>query len=68
MNHQIESNKPDLYGDGTGSVIQSSIKAAQEHDAIVQTYGRYPHRNQVLRRISTNEELKYLETADRWGQ
>jgi uncharacterized protein (DUF924 family)/ketosteroid isomerase-like protein len=30
------------------------------HKAIVDRFGRYPHRNQVLGRVSTPEELKFL--------
>ncbi|MEM7073289.1 MAG: DUF924 family protein, partial [Pseudomonadota bacterium] len=41
---------------------------AHAHYAIIKRFGRYPHRNQVLGRISTKAELDYLETADRFGQ
>ena len=32
------------------------------HKAIVDRYGRYPHRNAILRRESTPEERAFLET------
>jgi uncharacterized protein (DUF924 family) len=43
-------------------------KHAIEHRDIVARYGRFPHRNDVLGRISTAEELDYLKTAKRFGQ
>jgi uncharacterized protein (DUF924 family) len=43
-------------------------KYALEHRDIVARFGRFPHRNEVLGRTSTPEELDYLKTADRFGQ
>ncbi len=43
-------------------------KYAIEHRDIVAKYGRFPHRNEVLGRVSTPEELEYLKTAKRFGQ
>jgi uncharacterized protein (DUF924 family) len=33
----------------------------QRHKAIVDRFGRYPHRNAVLGRVSTNEEIEFLK-------
>ena len=33
---------------------------AHKHQAVVQRFGRYPHRNGVLGRLSTEEELAFL--------
>ena len=41
---------------------------AIEHRDIVAKYSRFPHRNEVLGRASTPEELEYLKTAKRFGQ
>jgi uncharacterized protein (DUF924 family) len=41
---------------------------ARGHRDIVARFGRFPHRNVVLGRISTAEELDYLKTAERFGQ
>jgi uncharacterized protein (DUF924 family) len=49
-------------GDGTNE------KYANEHRDIVARFGRFPHRNEVLGRVSTAEELDYLKTAERFGQ
>jgi uncharacterized protein (DUF924 family) len=43
-------------------------KYATEHRDIVARYGRFPHRNEVLGRVSAAEELDYLKTAKRFGQ
>lgn len=34
-----------------------------KHKAVIDEYGRYPHRNTALGRISTPEEIKWLEAG-----
>lgn len=41
---------------------------AIDHRNIVARFGRFPHRNEVLGRKSTPEEIEYLKTANRFGQ
>jgi len=41
---------------------------AIEHLAIFEKFNRFPHRNQVLARKSTNQETEYLKGAKRFGQ
>lgn len=41
---------------------------AVEHRDIIAKFGRFPYRNAVLGRRSSNDELAYLETAARHGQ
>lgn len=43
-------------------------KYAVDHRDIVARFGRFPHRNEVLGRESTPEEIEYLKTANRFGQ
>ena len=43
-------------------------KYAKLHYDIIAKYGRFPHRNEVLARQSTPEELNYLKSAERFGQ
>ena len=43
-------------------------KYAIEHRDIVARFGRFPHRNEVLSRKNTPEEIEYLKTAKRFGQ
>ena len=41
--------------------LQSMIDYAFRHLAIIQRFGRFPHRNQILNRPSTPEELEFLQ-------
>jgi uncharacterized protein (DUF924 family) len=34
---------------------------ANQHRAIIEQFGRYPHRNQILGRTSTDEEREFLK-------
>ena len=56
----------------SGDVIQfwsGMLKAAVEHRVIIARFGRYPHRNEVLKRQSTDVELEYLtQGSSRFGQ
>jgi len=47
---------------------EDNDKHAIEHRDIVARFGRFPHRNELLGRTSTAEELDYLKTAKRFGQ
>ena len=40
---------------------QSSLKYELKHKAIIQRFGRYPHRNKILGRESTAEEIDFLK-------
>jgi uncharacterized protein (DUF924 family) len=44
------------------------MKHATEHRDVVARFGRFPHRNEVLGRACTDEELEYLKEAKRYGQ
>jgi len=41
--------------------FESFLSYAERHEAVIERFGRFPHRNRVLRRSSTLEELRYLE-------
>ena len=41
--------------------IQSSLQFELKHQSIIEKFGRYPHRNKILNRTSTNEELMFLK-------
>ncbi len=47
---------------------EENEKYANDHRDIVARFGRFPHRNEVLGRECTPEELDYLKTAKRFGQ
>jgi uncharacterized protein (DUF924 family) len=44
------------------ALLQFSMEQANRHREVIARFGRHPHRNQVLGRQSTPEELKYLAT------
>lgn len=45
-----------------------TLQYAKAHRAIVERFGRFPHRNRVLERDSTPAEREYLRTAGSFGQ
>lgn len=50
-------------------VFSRFLLFAEEHRDIIERFGRFPHRNEILGRDSTPEELAYLEQgAPRYGQ
>jgi uncharacterized protein (DUF924 family) len=42
--------------------VKTTLDYAIEHREIIQKFGRFPHRNKILNRASTPEELKFLES------
>jgi uncharacterized protein (DUF924 family) len=44
--------------------LEFSLKFELKHKAIIDRFGRYPHRNEVLKRTSTKEELEFLKNED----
>lgn len=51
-----------------GEFLGSFLQSAHDHREIIVKFGRFPHRNQALKRSSTPEELQYLKGARRFGQ
>ena len=41
--------------------IQGNLDFEMKHKAIIERFGRYPHRNGILGRISTEEEIEFLK-------
>ena len=39
-----------------------SLSYAREHQRVIQRFGRFPHRNKALGRISTPEEIMFINT------
>lgn len=51
------------------SVFDHFLGFAGEHRYVIERFGRFPHRNAILGRVSTAEETAYLEQgAPRYGQ
>ena len=50
-------------------IFAGALRYAQEHRAIIERFGRFPHRNAVLGRSDTPEEAQWLsEGGARFGQ
>jgi len=66
----VEKNKQLLADvpEASRAALQSSVDYAVDHHVVIERFARFPHRNEVLGRESTEEELVYLETANRYGQ
>lgn len=41
--------------------LEDNLKFEHAHKVIIERFGRYPHRNEILERASTNEELAFLK-------
>jgi len=48
-----------LYSSHPG--LEYNLKFEMKHKAIIDRFGRYPHRNQDLKRASTAEEIRFLQ-------
>ncbi|MZR61802.1 DUF924 family protein [Alcanivorax sp. DP30] len=48
--------------------VQLHLASARHHAEIIRRFQRFPHRNKVLGRDSTREELQFLEQSGRFGQ
>ena len=63
-----EADQKLAYALMTTVADEDGMKSAIEHRDVVARFGRFPHRNEVLGRTSTPEELDYLKNANRYGQ
>jgi uncharacterized protein (DUF924 family) len=43
--------------------LENNLNFEHKHKAIIDRFGRYPHRNEVLGRVSTEAELAFLQEA-----
>ncbi|MCT4641017.1 MAG: DUF924 domain-containing protein [Bacteriovoracaceae bacterium] len=41
--------------------LEKTLEFEYKHKTIIDRFGRYPHRNNVLQRISTQEEINFLK-------
>lgn len=46
----------------TEAQLTQNLRFAHHHKELIQKFGRFPHRNAILGRTSTNEEMKYLNS------
>jgi uncharacterized protein (DUF924 family) len=65
---QLESLRQSLNGAHRG-LIDNALDFAHQHRDLIVRFGRFPHRNDVMGRASTEEELAHLNQSHRrWGQ
>lgn len=55
---QIHEVAVQLY---TENGLQNNLDFEFKHKAIIEQFGRYPHRNAILGRVSTPEEIEFLK-------
>lgn len=48
----------------TSDFFVDAQRFARRHHEIIARFGRFPHRNSILERVSTDEECSFLEEAD----
>jgi uncharacterized protein (DUF924 family) len=60
----MHSESPLIHSDAQAlfsqSGLESSLASEHHHKAIIDRFGRYPHRNAILGRSSTAQELEFL--------
>ena len=44
--------------------LHNSVKFAEHHRELIRRFGRFPHRNRILGRDSTDEEMAYLQSEN----
>ena len=44
--------------------LEGNLRFAEHHRGLVRRFGRFPHRNAILGRESTPEELDYLASDE----
>ena len=44
--------------------LQSNARFARHHRALIRRFGRFPHRNAILGRLSSDEEIRYLASKE----
>ena len=56
-------------GDAWRGYLAENVHYARDHHDVIERFGRFPHRNRVLGRESTAQELRYLaDGAPTFGQ
>lgn len=56
-------------GEGFAELLGRWVAAGRDHLEVIERFGRFPHRNAILGRESTAEELAWLaEGGKHWGQ
>jgi uncharacterized protein (DUF924 family) len=59
MDRLVEMSSPELRW-----IMEYSAETAREHRDVIRLFGRHPHRNELLGRQSTADELAYLAKSE----
>lgn len=54
----------DARGSEIEAMVANMVDFAHRHERVVRRFGRYPHRNELLSRRSTEEELAFLDSPE----
>ncbi|MDY6798468.1 MAG: DUF924 family protein [Pseudomonadota bacterium] len=54
--------------DRVAELMTGFLNSAKDHYAIIERFGRFPHRNRVLKRASTQAEKDWLNKGQTFGQ
>lgn len=60
-NMQDQNRAVELF---SAAGLQENVKFAKHHRSIVERFGRFPHRNEILGRQSSQQELEYLQSDE----
>jgi len=61
MNMQAQGVLDFWFGSSDAPALAGYVGYAQRHRAIIERFGRFPHRNAALGRLSTAEETAFLQ-------
>ncbi|KGJ87506.1 DUF924 family protein [Thalassotalea sp. ND16A] len=65
---EFQRLQQEYQGEKQRQFIRSSLEFAKLHLDIIEQFGRFPYRNQVLGRVSTAEEIEFIEKGVNFGQ
>ena len=64
----MHSESRDIHAIAAGLFSQPEAASNRDyelrHKEIIDRFGRYPHRNEILNRASTDEEIQFLQQPD----
>lgn len=61
---RLNQDFAEIARDGEEDMIERGVAQARRVRDIIARFGRHPHRNPILGRVSTPDELSYIETGD----
>ncbi|MBW2508599.1 MAG: DUF924 domain-containing protein [Deltaproteobacteria bacterium] len=59
--HEVFTNLCEVAPESLKADARYYLDYAERHREIIERFGRYPHRNEILGRVSTDEEIEFLK-------